>query len=43
MTVIGVMPCEFYFPSRQTELWSPLALDPANALAERITSASSRG
>jgi len=31
MTVVGVMPPDFYFPSRQTELWSPLALDPADA------------
>jgi putative ABC transport system permease protein len=30
-TVIGVMPSGFYFPSRQTELWTPLALDAAKA------------
>lgn len=31
VTVVGVMPPDFHFPSRQTELWNPLALDPANA------------
>jgi len=30
-TVIGVMPSHFYFPTRETEYWIPLALDPANA------------
>ena len=30
-TVVGVMPADFYFPSRQTELWLPVALNPANA------------
>jgi putative ABC transport system permease protein len=30
-TVIGVAPEGFSFPSRQTELWMPLALNPANA------------
>jgi putative ABC transport system permease protein len=31
VTVIGVMPSGFYFPTRETEYWIPLALDPANA------------
>ncbi|MGE0453429.1 MAG: ABC transporter permease [Vicinamibacteria bacterium] len=30
-TIVGVMPAGFYFPSRDAELWSPLALDPAKA------------
>jgi putative ABC transport system permease protein len=30
-TVIGVMPAEFYFPSRQAEFWSPIAINPVNA------------
>ncbi len=30
-TIIGVMPAGFYFPSRDAELWTPLALDPAKA------------
>jgi putative ABC transport system permease protein len=29
-TIIGVMPQDFYFPSRTTEIWTPLAF-PANA------------
>jgi putative ABC transport system permease protein len=28
--VIGVMPRSFEFPDKQTELWAPLALDPAD-------------
>ena len=31
VTVIGVMPAGFYFPNRATELWRPIAIDPANA------------
>jgi putative ABC transport system permease protein len=31
VTVIGVMPAGFYFPSRTAEFWRPLALNPANA------------
>jgi putative ABC transport system permease protein len=31
VTVVGVMPPDFHFPSRENELWSPIALDPANA------------
>lgn len=31
VTVIGVMPSGFYFPTRETEYWTPLALDPADA------------
>ena len=30
-TIVGVMPANFRFPSRQTEYWVPLALSPANA------------
>ncbi|HVG31968.1 MAG TPA: ABC transporter permease [Pyrinomonadaceae bacterium] len=29
-TVVGVMPAGFEFPSKETELWSPLGLDTAN-------------
>lgn len=29
-TVVGVMPEEFDYPSKDTELWMPLGLDPAN-------------
>jgi len=31
VTIIGVMPAEFYFPTRTPEFWRPLALNPANA------------
>jgi putative ABC transport system permease protein len=31
VTIIGVMPAGFYFPSRDTEFWRPIALNPANA------------
>ena len=30
-TIVGVMPADFYFPSRAVEFWRPLALDPASA------------
>jgi putative ABC transport system permease protein len=30
-TIVGVMPSGFYFPSRETELWTPIALDPKDA------------
>lgn len=30
-TIIGVMPQDFYFPSRTIEIWTPLAFNPANA------------
>jgi putative ABC transport system permease protein len=30
-TIIGVMPPDFYFPTRTTEIWLPLAFNPANA------------
>jgi len=30
-TVIGVMPPDFYFPSRAVKYWRPLAISPANA------------
>ena len=29
--IVGVMPPDFYFPTRTVELWMPLALNPANA------------
>jgi len=29
-TVVGVMPAGFEFPSKETELWAPLGLDPSN-------------
>jgi putative ABC transport system permease protein len=31
VTVVGVMPQDFYFPTRDTEYWTPLALETANA------------
>ena len=31
MTIVGVMPAGFYFPSRLTEFWRPIALNPTNA------------
>jgi putative ABC transport system permease protein len=31
VTVVGVMPAGFYFPSRAAEFWRPIALNPANA------------
>ncbi len=31
VTVVGLMPPEFYFPNRETEFWQPIALNPANA------------
>jgi putative ABC transport system permease protein len=31
VTIVGVMPPDFYFPARATDLWTPIALDPANA------------
>jgi putative ABC transport system permease protein len=31
VTVIGVMPPGFYFPTRLAEFWRPLAIDPVNA------------
>ncbi len=31
VTVIGVMPAAFRFPTRQTELWIPLGINPADA------------
>jgi putative ABC transport system permease protein len=30
-TVVGVMPPDFYYPTRTQEFWRPIALDPANA------------
>jgi putative ABC transport system permease protein len=30
-TIVGVMPAGFYFPSRETEFWRPIALDPPKA------------
>jgi putative ABC transport system permease protein len=31
VTIVGVMPQGFYFASRTTEFWQPVALNPANA------------
>ena len=31
VTIVGVMPAGFFFPSREIELWRPIALNPANA------------
>ncbi len=31
VTIIGVMPADFYYPTRTVEFWRPLALNPANA------------
>ena len=30
VTIAGIMPADFYFPSRVAEFWQPIALDPAN-------------
>ncbi|HLJ47678.1 MAG TPA: ABC transporter permease [Bryobacteraceae bacterium] len=34
-TVVGVMPESFYFPTRQIDLWEPLAIDPTSRMAGR--------
>lgn len=31
VTVVGVMPSGFYFPTREAEFWRPIALNPTNA------------
>ena len=31
LTIAGVMPPTFFFPSRQAEFWRPIAINPANA------------
>jgi putative ABC transport system permease protein len=31
VTIAGVMPAGFFYPSRQAEFWRPIALNPANA------------
>jgi putative ABC transport system permease protein len=31
LTVLGVMPADFYFPSRTVEFWRPIAINPADA------------
>ena len=31
VTIVGVMPPDFDFPSRQTEYWRPIAFNPSNA------------
>lgn len=31
VTITGIMPAGFYFPSRTAEFWRPMALNPANA------------
>ena len=31
VTVVGIMPPDFYFPSRETEYWRPIALNPTGS------------
>jgi putative ABC transport system permease protein len=31
LTIVGVMPPDFYFPTRLTEFWRPIAINPASA------------
>ena len=31
VTIVGVMPAGFYFPTRMAEFWQPIAINPANA------------
>jgi putative ABC transport system permease protein len=31
VTIVGVMPPDFYFPNREPEFWRPIALDPSKA------------
>src|SRR5215471_1066674 len=31
VTIVGVMPADFYFPNRTAEFWRPIALNPTNA------------
>ena len=31
VTIVGVMPPDFYFPARDVEFWRPIAFNPANA------------
>src|SRR3982751_4646763 len=31
VTIVGVMPRDFFYPSRDIEVWQPIALNPANA------------
>ena len=31
LTILGVMPADFYYPTRTTEFWRPIAINPANA------------
>ena len=35
-TVIGVMPKEFYFPSRSVELWIPVAISPSKLKPDHV-------
>lgn len=30
--IVGIMPNEFHFPSKETQLWVPLQIDPANSI-----------
>jgi putative ABC transport system permease protein len=30
VTILGVMPADFYFPARTTEFWRPIAINPTN-------------
>ena len=40
VTIVGVMPAGFYFPSRDAEFWRPIALNTANASRGAVSSAS---
>lgn len=31
LTILGVMPADFYYPTRASEYWRPIAINPANA------------
>lgn len=31
LTILGVMPSDFYYPARTTEFWRPIAINPTNA------------
>lgn len=31
LTILGVMPADFYYPTRTTDFWRPIAINPANA------------
>jgi putative ABC transport system permease protein len=35
VTVVGIMPATFFFPTDETELWRPLAINPNSSMAGR--------